>query len=178
MQCSNIYLCCQYCQNCQFYYTGFVLHFEFTHLHKMPTLGFPQTQRSSGALCVRWAAAWLPKIPSKMCPEAWDVGIGLEPDNPAGIWVANLVLMPGSSQLWLITLHHWDKIPSPTSPSFPPSRPLSLPAVDGLVQAVHTRTQISRSLGQQVQWYVAAEIKERLLLGSSNPIILVFPIFL
>lgn len=68
--------------------------------------------------------------------------------------------------------------PIPNSPSFPPSRPLSLTAVDGLVQAVHPRTQISRSLGQQVQWYVAAEIKERLLLGLSNPIILVFPIFL
>lgn len=47
VQCSNIYLCCQYCQNCQFYYTGFVLHFEFTHLHKMPTLGFPHPQSIS-----------------------------------------------------------------------------------------------------------------------------------
>lgn len=41
VRCSNIYLCCQYCQNCQFYYTGFVLHFKFAHLHKMSTLGFP-----------------------------------------------------------------------------------------------------------------------------------------
>lgn len=47
LQCSNIYLCCQYCQNCQFYYTGSVLHFAFAHLHKMPTLRFPPTSTPS-----------------------------------------------------------------------------------------------------------------------------------
>ena len=59
----------------------------------------PDPEEQWSSVCVRWAAAWLPKMPSKMCPEAWYVGTGLEPDNPAGIWAANLVLMPGSSQL-------------------------------------------------------------------------------
>lgn len=36
VQCSNIYLCCQYCQNCQVYYSGFVIHFGVAHLHKIP----------------------------------------------------------------------------------------------------------------------------------------------
>lgn len=77
VRCSNIYLCCQYCQNCHFYTTGFVLHFKFVHLHKMPTLGFPSLPphlwkipvsffKGFCDLCLKWALLLFLKFPGRI----------------------------------------------------------------------------------------------------------------